>query len=156
MPPYQQITQWFYVVALTVLLTIACTKKNPEVDPRDAYVGTWIEQSSNGVPTAATDRRDTIELTKGEGNKLRVDKLIVAGAFNASLAGTGVGYQADNTPINTGSVLVNAQNGTRSPIVLTKMQFLLSGSQLTMSVSYSAQSGSQAVQQDYVEVMTRR
>jgi hypothetical protein len=147
------------LLSLTLLLgtLAACKKDDPATtaDPRDAYVGRWIEVSSNGVP-ATGSRLDTMTISKSTSSTaaLSVGTLLRSGPFTASPAPTG-GYRADNTPINTGTVL-DAPGVGRANVMLDNAAFALVSGQLSATLNYSARVGSFSATQQYVEVLVRK
>lgn len=146
-----------FLLAIALLTLLMACKKDAATaaDPRDPYVGTWIEQSTNGAPIQAGAARDTMVITKSGDARLQIARLIYAGAFTASPVSSGSGYQADNLPIRTGTTFV-FQSGARTEVMLDKMSMVLSGEQIILTTSYSAKAGTQTASQDYVSTMKKQ
>ncbi|CCH00985.1 hypothetical protein FAES_2976 [Fibrella aestuarina BUZ 2] len=139
---------------LTLLLAGSCAKKNNDPDPRDGYIGTWVEKTTNGVPARA-GLEDVLTISKTGTTTMSVDGLIRAGAFTVSPVSAGSGYKADNTPITSGTEFLFL-DGSKGNVTLDKLTMVVSGDQLTMTYSFSAKSATQNAGEDYVEILTKR
>lgn len=143
-----------FVVWMVGLLVSSCTKKSADPDPRDAFVGTWVEKTTNGVPARA-GLEDVLTISKTGTATMSVDGLIRAGAFTVSPVSAGAGYKADNTPITSGTEFLFL-DGSKGTVTLDKLTMTVSGNQLTMTYSFSAKSATQNAGEDYVEILTKR
>jgi hypothetical protein len=145
-----------FVASFLVVVGGACKKTDETpTDPRDAYVGRWIEVSTNGIPTSSGPL-DTMTISKSSINTtaLSVGTLLLSGPFTASPAPSG-GYKADNTPINTGTI-VNVPGYGRATAMLDNGQFALVSGQLSATLNYSVKVGAYSATQQYVEVLVRK
>ncbi|MEZ0607165.1 hypothetical protein ACAW74_01560 [Fibrella sp. WM1] len=143
-----------FLIVLMVWLASSCAKKSTDPDPRDAYVGTWVEKTTNGVP-ARTGLEDVLTIAKTGTATMSVDGLIRSGAFTVSPVSAGVGFKADNTPITSGTEFLFL-DGSKGNVTLDKLTMTVSGDQLTMTYSFSAKSATQNAGEDYVEILTKR
>ena len=144
----------FFVLGL---LLMACKKDSAAAaaDPRDPYVGRWIEISSNGIPST-TGRLDTLTISKSSSNStgLVIGSLIQSGPFTASPNASG-SYKADNTPINTGTT-VNVPGYGITTAMLDNFTMAMVSGQLSATINYSAKAGTYTATEQYIDVLVKK
>ncbi|MEZ0607166.1 hypothetical protein ACAW74_01565 [Fibrella sp. WM1] len=134
------------------LLLSSCSTKRDVVDPRDAYVGTWIEKSTNGK-AATVGQEDQLLVGKGA----TADAISLKGLTAADLSATanGTGYRVADGAINTGFVYSFPDKST-APVYAQNLTATAADGQLTVTYNLLAQSSTALATGDISEVFIKK